>query len=80
MASVEADREFVSPVRKLSRLFLKSRNRWKTKCQDAKYALKLAKNQIRAVERSRDHWKEQAAERQRRIAELEAELKKTPAR
>jgi hypothetical protein len=77
MASLETDREFVSPVRKLSRLFLKGRNRWKAKCRDAKYSLKLAKNQIRAVERSRDHWKQQAAERQRRIAELEAELQKS---
>ena len=77
MASVETVREFVSPTRKLSRFFLKSRNRWKAKCQDAKYSLKLAKNQIRAVERSRDQWKQQAAEQERRIAELEAELQKT---
>lgn len=77
MASVETDREFVSPIRKLSRFFLKSRDGWKTKCRDAKYALKLAKNQIRAVERSREQWKQQAAEHERRIAELEAELQKT---
>lgn len=77
MASVETDREFVSPIGKLSRFFLKSRNRWKAKCRDAKYSLKLAKNQIRAVERSRDQWKQQVAEHQRRMAELEAELQKT---
>lgn len=79
MASVGSEFEFVSPVRKLSRFFLKSRDGWKAKCLSAKYSIKLLKNQVRAVERSRDEWKQKAAEHRRRIAELEAELQKTGA-
>jgi len=69
--------EYTSPLRKLTRFFRKSRDKWKRKCLDAKQNLKLVKNRVRAVERSRDRWSERACERQRRIDELEAELQKT---
>lgn len=43
-------------------------------------AHKLLANPVRAVEKSREHWRTVADERQRRIAELEAEVaeQKTP--
>lgn len=68
--------EFSSPVRKLTRFFHSSRNGWKRKCQEAKQANKRLKNQVRAVELSRERWKQQVADLQLRIAELEAESNK----
>lgn len=72
-------REYTSPRRKLVAFFNQSRDKWKRKCQAAKDQNKLLKNQTRAVERSRDHWKELARERAKHIAELERELEKTNA-
>lgn len=67
-------REYTSPTRKLVGFFWNSRNQWKQKCQEAKRQNKLLQNQTRAVERSRDQWKELARERAQRLAELEREL------
>lgn len=68
--------EFTSPLRKLVAFFKGSRDKWKGKCQKAKQQNKLLQNQVRAVERSREQWKELARERSQRIAELERELEK----
>ena len=68
--------EYSSSPRRLSRFFRSSRDRWKQKCHQAKQANKLLKNQVRAVEQSRETWKQQVADQQRRIAELEAEASK----
>lgn len=73
LTDVEA---YSSPLKKLVRFFRKSRDGWKRKCLEAKYALKLLKNRVRAVERSRAQWKQQCQQQQRRIAELEAQLQK----
>lgn len=70
-------RKYASPVWKLVRFFRNSRNRWKSKCMAIKHAYKLLKNQVRAVERSRAHWKQVVEQQKRRIAELEVELQKT---
>ena len=68
--------EYSSPTRKLTRFFLSSRDRWKAKYHHAKAANKLLSNQVRAVERSRERWKQQVDQQKRRLAELEAELQK----
>lgn len=70
-------REYTSPRRKLVRFFSSSRDKWKRRCQEAVRQNKLLKNQTRAVERSRDQWKELARERSQRIIELEQEVEKT---
>lgn len=70
---------YSSPLKKLVRFFQRSRDGWKRKYLNAKYEAKLAGNQARAVERSRELWKQRCREGQRRIAELEAELQKTAA-
>lgn len=70
---------YSSPLKKLVRFFQRSRDGWKRKYLDTKHAVKLAGNQVRAVERSRELWKQRCREGQRRIAELEAELQKTAA-
>ena len=66
--------QYTSPRKKLLRFFVGSRDDWKAKCAAAKGDRKLQANQVRAVEKSRKHWRTLAEERQRRIAELEAEL------
>jgi len=69
--------EFSSPLRKLAPFFQSSRDKWKRKCLVAKQHLKRLKTQVRAVERSRHHWKQAVREQRRRIAELESQLKKS---
>jgi chromosome segregation ATPase len=56
--------EFRSPVRKLVVFFKSSRDKWKKKCQDAKYELKLLKRRIQNLQASCDQWQQchQAAE------------------
>lgn len=70
MAVVEKEREYKSRPKLLVRFFEKSRDRWKVKCQDAKFQLKLARNKIRAMQKSRTAWKTEAKR-------LEAELQET---
>ena len=42
------------------RFFESSRNQWKAKHHEVKKQLKLAQNQIRAVEKSRAKWRQDA--------------------
>lgn len=67
-------KEFKSPERKLVSFFLSSRDGWKQKCQVAKGLCKKLSNQVRAVEKSRAHWKEVAKQQRRRSRQLEREL------
>ena len=68
--------DYRSPARKLVRFFEASRDQWKVKHHEVKKELKLAKNQIRAVEKSRAKWRrdaeEAATERDRLRSELQA--------
>ena len=73
MASQVFER-FSSPVSKLLRFFVGSRDGWKAKHQAVKAESKLLSNQVRAVEKSRQKWRERAAAAQRRLQELEREL------
>jgi hypothetical protein len=65
---------FLSPPSKLVQFFHASRDGWKSKCQEARQENKLLGNQVRAVEKSRAHWRTVAREAQRRVRELEREL------
>ena len=65
---------FKSPTGKLIQFFRKSRDGWKTKCQQMRLQNKLLKNQTRAVEKSRDHWKQIARSAQRELRELKRTL------
>jgi len=65
---------YKSPTAKLLKFFPQSRDRWKAKCQAVRLQNKLLSNQTRAVEKSREHWKELAHATRRRVAELEQEL------
>ncbi len=54
------EKEYTSPTRKLVRFFESSRNKWKAKHHGVKEQFKLAQNQIRAVEKSRGKWRQDA--------------------
>ena len=60
-------KDYKSPKRKLIRFFEKSRNKWKEKCRQTKYQIKLLRNRIRYLEKSKTISKN-------RVKELEAEL------
>ena len=67
-------KELRSPVRKLVRFFRSSRNGWKAKCQEWKRNNKKLSNQVRAVEKSREHWRQIAKAERQRVRQLEREL------
>lgn len=58
----------------LLQFFERSRDGWKRKCKQAKVELKLAKNQNRAVEKSRARWKTRVKELEEEMQQLQAEL------
>jgi uncharacterized protein YdaU (DUF1376 family) len=74
MPVIEEDKSFTSPVRKLARFFLRSRDGWKQKCLKAKVALKRVKNEAYALRKSRDGWKEMANQHEQELKELRREL------
>jgi hypothetical protein len=67
-------KSFTSPLRKLVNFFQRSRDRWKTKYQEAKRLCKKLSNQVRAVEKSRARWRELAQQYERQVSELEQAL------
>lgn len=66
------NKTYKSPRRKLVVFFEKSRNQWKTKCQEAKKALKLLKNRIRFLEESKNYWKNRVKELEDEVTQLKA--------
>ncbi len=67
------EKEYSSPAHKLIKFFRSSRNNWKTKHQQVKRELKLAHNQVRAVEKSRAKWRQDAEATRAEIARLQTE-------
>jgi hypothetical protein len=65
---------YKSPVRKLVVFFRGSRDGWKEKHHEVKAECKKLSNQVRAVEKSRQQWREQAQTQERRVRELEREV------
>ena len=76
MATDDTLDSFRSPMRKLVRFFRASRDRWKEKCQRAKAESKRLANQVRAVQKSRAHWKGRFREQQKQTNELRRELER----
>ena len=74
-SSVAQKGEYKSPLRKLVRFFEDSRDNWKQKCVGLRKELKLCKNQVFAVEKSREHWRQVAKDAANRAALLEEKLK-----
>jgi hypothetical protein len=72
MRSATKEKEYKSPVRKLTRFFEKSRDQWKAKCREAKRMIRLLKSRIRFLEKSRDRWRQRAEEMKHKLTEAEA--------
>lgn len=72
MAAME--QAYKSPLNKLMKFFESSRDKWKEKHHEAQAQLKLARNQVRAVEKSRDTWRTRAEQSEERVQQLQAEL------
>ena len=67
--------EYKSPPHKLLRYFEKRRDAWREKYHEKTYENKILKNKIARVGESREQWKGKALELEKRVKELEAELK-----
>ncbi len=67
---------FRSPLRKLVVFFHDSREKWKKKCQDAKYELKLLKRRYANLRKNHDRWEQQyrQAEAQRQQLQTQVEF------
>lgn len=66
------EHRFKSPIVKIAAFFEKSRDRWKEKYQTVKAEVRSVKHQIRAIEKSRQLWRDRAEA-------AEAQLKKSVA-
>lgn len=64
---------FKSPARKLIVFFRRSRDKWKLKCQEAKYKIKLLKQRLSYMQKRR-------LELKSKISELENELRSAQTR
>ncbi|MBI2479077.1 MAG: hypothetical protein HYV60_10725 [Planctomycetia bacterium] len=67
---------FLSPAHKVRQFLERSWDLWKSKHQELKMQLKLAFNQVRAVETSRRQWRDRAlaAEAQLRLSKAEKNI------
>jgi chromosome segregation ATPase len=78
----QTERGFKSPLRKLTRFFESSRDKWKAKYSKLRKEYRLADNKVRAVTKSRERWKqvaEQAQQEARRLREELESVKKSAA-
>jgi len=66
--------EWKSPLRKLTQFFLGSRDRWKAKYRALKDECKLLGNQVRAVEKSREKWRQDAQQAQQQLRQVQHAL------
>jgi len=69
-----ADLAFRSPLRKLVAFFHASRDRWKQKCQQAKYELKLLKRRYANLKKNHDQWEQRYRETEAHRRQLQAQV------
>ena len=65
---------FASPVRKLVTFFERSRDGWKAKYHELKRQRKLDQHHVRAVEKSREQWRQKAEAAEFEVQRLAAEV------
>jgi len=65
--------ELKSPPKKLIAFFRSSRDGWKAKYKKKNQQAILLANQVRAVEKSRQFWRDKAEQAKRELAELKAQ-------
>jgi hypothetical protein len=64
-------------LKKLTRFFENSRDRWKAKCLDSKRRVKLLHTKVADLKASRERWKAEAKQLRQELTELRRELEKT---
>lgn len=62
--------EFKTPPRKLLSKLLTSRDKLRTKYKTLREQLRVAQNQVRAVEKSREGWKDRASSAEKELDSL----------
>ena len=80
--SIAAILDYRTPLRKLLQFFVRSRDKWKAKCQAAKRENKSLKIRLDKMRESRDRWKTraQSAEKAAKVASAPKAAKVAPAR
>jgi len=68
-----ANTEFRSPLRKLVAFFQSSRDKWKEKCQQVKYELKLIKRRFDNLQKNRNLWQQRYQESETGREQLQAQ-------
>ena len=72
--SLEAEKKtYKSPKHAQVWFLSRSRRVWKQRCKDQKVELKRMRNRVADVSKSREKWRQEAEELQRRLRESEAE-------
>jgi len=64
---------FLSPKHKVLQFLERSRDLWKKKHHELKMQAKLAANQVRAVEKSRQMWRQRAQAAEAKLRQVEAQ-------
>lgn len=82
--SIDESLPYRSPISKLLRFFLRSRDKWKAKCKAAKQENKSLKYRLTVMTENRDRWKAEARSLRKtpltETAPVEAKIKKHAAR
>lgn len=68
-----ANTEFRSPLRKLVAFFRASRDKWKAKCQQVKYQLKLLKRRFENLQKNCDLWQRRYQQAEAQCEQLQAQ-------
>ena len=72
-AQKQTTKEYKSPPHALIWFFRKSRDLWKSKCQELQASIKRLKNRVADVTKSREQWKLKAEQANNQLTVLEAE-------
>ncbi len=75
-----ANTEFRSPLRKLVVFFQASRDRWKEKCQQVKYQLKLLKRRFENLQKNRNLWQQRSRDAETQCDQLQTRCEHLHAR
>jgi len=69
------DKAYKSPMRKLVKFFEHSRDGWKTKCQEAKYKVKVLQNKVRYLEKRKAELNKKLKEKEKELREYRVKKK-----
>jgi len=64
------EKTYITPLKKLSKFFEKSRDNWKNKYLQKNKDLKRAKNQINDLKHRKDDWKSRAIEAENELKNI----------